>query len=223
MLENKFSSQKSPLYEAKNLPDVILRSKRPTNTQNLPRVVAIGASTGGVQVLEDILTLLIPPSPPVLIVQHIPPLFSKALAERLDGLCQVRVKEAEDGEEVLPSHVYIAPGDCHLMIKRRDLKLYVSLSNGAKVSRHRPSADVLFRSFANELGNRGIGIILTGMGDDGSIGLKEMYDVDARTIAQTKESCVVFGMPKAAADKGAVFAFLSPPQIANTINELKRW
>lgn len=220
MLKNNSSS---PPYEAKNLPDVILMPKQPANTQALPRVIAIGASTGGVQVLEDILTRLIPPTPPMLIVQHIPPLFSKALAERLDSLCQVRVKEAEEGEEVLPSHVYIAPGDCHLMIKRHDWKLYIRLSQGAKVSRHRPSADVLFRSFANELGNRGIGIILTGMGDDGSIGLKEMYDVDAKTIAQSKESCVVFGMPKAAAEKGAVFAFLSPTQIANTINESKRW
>lgn len=221
--ESRANASQSP-YEAKNLPDVIL----PLNavspiTSEIGAVVAMGASTGGIQTLENILTQLIPPRPPILIVQHIPPLFSTAMAQRFNALSQLTIKEAEDGEPVLSSHVYIAPGDRHLMIQRIGRDLRIQLHAGPKVSRHRPSVDVLFRSFANEIGSKAVGIILTGMGDDGSIGMKEMYDRGAKTIAQSKETCTVFGMPKMAAEKGGVLAFLSPDQIAKMINELNRW
>ncbi len=208
-------------YEPKNAPDVVLTLNPVVPlVSDIGTVIAIGASTGGVQVLEQILTQLVPPVPPILIVQHIPPIFSKAMAMRFDNLSALQVKEAEDGEIIRPSCVYIAPGDRHLLIEKRGASLRVLLHNGPKVSRHKPSVDVLFRAFANQIGPKTVGIILTGMGDDGAIGMKELYDRGAKTFAQSAETCTVFGMPKVAAEKGGVTAFLSPQQIVTMIHNL---
>lgn len=166
-------------------------------------VVCIGASTGGTESLRMILEDLPADSPGIVIVQHMPEKFTAAFARRLDGLCQVEVKEAEDNDTVLRGRVLIAPGDRHMLLQRSGARYYVSVKDGPLVSRHRPSVDVLFRSAARFAGGNAIGIILTGMGDDGAKGLKEMKDAGAITIAQDEATSVVFGMPKEAIALGA--------------------
>ncbi|MFH1029233.1 MAG: chemotaxis protein CheB, partial [Pseudomonadota bacterium] len=140
----------------------------------------------------------------VLITQHMPETFTKTFAKRLDSLCRIAVKEAEHGERVLPGHGYLAPGNRHLLLKRSGANYIAELSDGPPVSRHRPSVDVLFRSAANCAGKNAIGIIMTGMGDDGAAGMLEMHQAGAYTLAQDEESCVVFGMPKEAIARGGV-------------------
>ncbi len=183
-------------------------------------VIAIGSSTGGVQVLEYLFTNIQAPCPPIVVVQHMPAGFTKAMANRFNGLSELYIKEAEDGDVLLPSRVLVAPGNFHLMVKRVGSTLKVEVKDGAKVSRHRPSVDVLFRSCANEIGKDAVGFILTGMGDDGAIGMKEMRQTGAKTYAQNEESCTVFGMPKMALDNGAAMSPLTPEQIVAMINKL---
>ena len=168
------------------------------------RVVCIGASTGGTESLREVLTALPRNSPGIVVVQHMPELFTAAFARRLDGLCLVDVKEAEDGDAVIPGRVLIAPGNRHMLLQRSGARYHVTIKDGPPVSRHRPSVDVLFRSAAIHAGSNALGIIMTGMGDDGARGLLEMKKAGAPTVAQDEETCVVFGMPKEAIAAGAV-------------------
>lgn len=168
-------------------------------------VVCIGASTGGTEALREVLEALPANSPGIVVVQHMPESFTKAFAKRLNSLCEVDVKEAEDGDTVMRGHVLIAPGGLrHTMLERQGARYVVAIKEGPLVSRHRPSVDVLFRSAARNAGANAVGIIMTGMGDDGARGLLEMKQAGARTIAQDEATSVVFGMPKEAIARGAV-------------------
>lgn len=171
--------------------------------QTTERIVAIGTSTGGTQALETVLTALPRVSPGMVIVQHMPEKFTAAFAARLNTLCEVDVREACDGDRVIPGRALIAPGGRHTLLKRSGAYYHVEVADGPLVSRHRPSVDVLFRSVAKYAGRNALGIIMTGMGDDGARGLKEMRDAGASTVAQDEASCVVFGMPKEAIKLGA--------------------
>ncbi|WP_267347150.1 chemotaxis response regulator protein-glutamate methylesterase [Sphingomonas sp. GM_Shp_2] len=167
-------------------------------------VVCIGASTGGTEALREVLEALPANSPGIVIVQHMPESFTRAFAKRLNGLCQVGVKEAEDGDTVMRGHVLIAPGGLrHMMLERQGARYVVAVKEGPLVSRHRPSVDVLFRSAARNAGSNAVGIIMTGMGDDGARGLLEMKQAGAFTFAQDEATSVVFGMPKEAIARGA--------------------
>lgn len=186
-------------------------------TQTTDYVVAIGTSTGGTQALEAILTALPRVCPGIVVVQHMPERFTEAFAKRLNGLCEMDVSEARNGDRVLPGRVLIAPGGRHMLLKRSGAQYHVEIVDGPPVSRHRPSVDVLFRSVAKFAGRNALGIIMTGMGDDGAHGLKEMHDVQARTMAQDEESCVVYGMPKEAVKLGAVDRVVSLKDIPAAI------
>ncbi|GAA0755191.1 chemotaxis response regulator protein-glutamate methylesterase [Ideonella azotifigens] len=172
--------------------------------QTTERVIAIGTSTGGTQALEEVLTMLPRVSPGILIVQHMPEKFTAAFAARLDSICQIQVKEAETNDRIVPGRALIAPGGKHVLMKRSGAQYMVEVVDGPLVNRHRPSVDVMFRSVAKAAGVNALGIIMTGMGDDGAAGLLEMRNAGARTVAQDEESCVVFGMPKEAIKRGGV-------------------
>ncbi len=161
-------------------------------------LVAIGASTGGTEALREVLSVLPEATPGIVVVQHMPQTFTGSFARRLDSLCRIRVKEAEQGDRVLPGTAYIAPGHSHLLVQKSAGGYVVSLSAGEPVNRHRPSVDVLFHSVAESAGDKAIGLILTGMGKDGAAGLLAMKRAGAWTIAQDRDSCVVFGMPREA-------------------------
>lgn len=176
--------------------------------QTTDRVIVIGTSTGGTQALEYLFTQLPRSAPPIVVVQHMPEHFTAAFAKRLDGICQITVKEAEHNDRVLPGQVLIAPGGKHMLLQRSGAQYRVEVKDGPLVSRHRPSVDVLFRSSAQSAGSNAVGIILTGMGDDGARGMKEMHDAGALTIAQDEASCVVYGMPKEAVKLDAVDGIL---------------
>ncbi|MEZ2127986.1 MULTISPECIES: chemotaxis response regulator protein-glutamate methylesterase [unclassified Sinorhizobium] len=180
-------------------------------------VVCIGASTGGTEALREVLEALPANSPGMVIVQHMPEKFTAAFAKRLNGLCDVEVKEAVDGDPVLRGHVLIAPGDRHMLLERQGARYYVSVKTGPLVSRHRPSVDVLFRSAARSAGSNAMGIIMTGMGDDGARGMLEMKQAGAYTVAQDEASSVVFGMPKEAITRGGVDRILPLDQIAREV------
>jgi two-component system chemotaxis response regulator CheB len=167
-------------------------------------VIAIGTSTGGTQALEVVLTALPRLCPGIVIVQHMPEKFTEAFANRLDGICQIEVREAKNGDRVIPGLALIAPGGRHMMLKRNGAHYHVEVVDGPLVNRHRPSVDVLFRSVAKCAGSNALGIIMTGMGDDGARGLKEMREAGAGTIAQDEATCVVYGMPKEAVKLDAV-------------------
>ncbi len=168
------------------------------------RFVAIGTSTGGTQALEAVLTQLPAVCPGIVIVQHMPEKFTAMFAERLNGLSKITVREAQDGDRVMPGVALIAPGGKHMMVARSGAQYRVEVVDGPLVNRHRPSVDVLFRSCAKFAGKNALGIIMTGMGDDGARGLKEMHEAGAYTIAEDESTCVVFGMPKEAIKLGAV-------------------
>lgn len=181
------------------------------------RVICIGASTGGTESLRVVLEALPVASPGIVIVQHMPEKFTEAFARRLDGLCEVEVKEAADGDAVLRGRVLIAPGNKHMLLQRSGARYQVAVKDGPLVSRHRPSVDVLFRSAAHSVGANGVGIIMTGMGDDGARGLLEMKQVGAATVAQDEASSVVFGMPKEAIALGAADKVLPLDRLAAEI------
>lgn len=168
------------------------------------RILVFGASTGGTEALRDVLVQMPPDAPGIVIAQHMPEGFTKSFAQRIDTLCQIRVKEAEHGDPILPGHAYIAPGHSHLLIGRHNGNLVCELSQSDPVNRHRPSVDVLFHSAAKNAGKQAVGVILTGMGKDGALGLKAMHDAGAHTFAQDEASCVVFGMPREAIAQGGV-------------------
>ena len=166
------------------------------------KLIAIGSSTGGTEAIRHVLQPLPATSPALLITQHMPPGFTRSFAERLNKLCQITVKEAEDGERILPGHAYIAPGAMHMELGRSGANYIVKLNDGPPVNRHKPSVDVLFRSVAVNAGRNAVGVILTGMGNDGAAGMLEMHRAGAWTIAQDEASCVVFGMPREAIAMG---------------------
>ena len=176
-------------------------SNRIASTEKL---IIIGASTGGTEAIKDVLMRMPADCPGVLVTQHMPEAFTRSFADRLNGLCRIAVKEAEDGERVLPGHAYVAPGHSHLLLRRSGANYVTALSQGPPVNRHRPSVDVLFRSAANCAGRNALGVILTGMGKDGAAGMLEMKKAGAYNFAQDEATCVVFGMPKEAIAIGAV-------------------
>ena len=179
------------------------------------KVIAVGASTGGTEALRVFLTALPTHCPPVVIVQHMPEVFTRAFAERLNQDCSIEVQEACDGDRLRTGRALIAPGNRHMLVNRSGEELVVQVVDGPQVSRHRPSVDVLFRSVAASVGAKAVGVIMTGMGDDGAQGLCEMKAAGAATIAQDEASCVVFGMPREAISRGAVKAVVPLEEIAN--------
>ncbi len=209
--------------EKKLTADVIMPPPRASRSllHTTEQIVCIGASTGGTESLREVLMALPPDSPGVVIVQHMPEKFTAAFAKRLDGLCQVDVKEAEDGDQVIAGRALIAPGNHHLLLQRSGARYHVSVRDGPLVSRHRPSVDVLFRSAAQYAGPNALGIIMTGMGDDGAKGLLEMKKAGAATLAQNEETCVVFGMPKEAIALGAADKAVALSAIASEIMKFR--
>ena len=175
----------------------------PISYQGTETIVGIGASTGGTEAIREVLQQLSPAFPATIVTQHMPPAFTKSFAKRLDALCDIKVKEAADGERILPGNVYIAPGDKHLKLTRHGADYRIKLDDGPLVSGHKPSVDVMFQSMAETVGKNAIATILTGMGKDGSKGMLALREAGAITMAQDEATCVVYGMPKAAVDIGA--------------------
>ena len=181
------------------------------------RIVALGCSTGGTQALEVVLTALPRTCPGIVVVQHMPAAFTSSFAQRLDKRSAIEIKEAEDGDRILPGRALIAPGGKHTLVVRSGAQFRVEVKDGPLVSRHKPSVDVLFRSVAKSAGRNATGFIMTGMGDDGARGMREMRDAGAQCYAQDEESCVVFGMPKEAIKLGGVHQTIGLERIAETI------
>lgn len=184
-------------------------------------IVAIGTSTGGTQALEVVLKALPAVCPGIVVVQHMPEKFTGMFAARLDSICQLEVREAQNGDRVIPGRALIAPGGRHMMLRRSGAQYIVEVADGPLVNRHKPSVDVLFRSVAQVAGRNALGIIMTGMGDDGARGLNEMHQAGARTVAQDEASCVVYGMPKEAVRLGGVDKSLPLDLIAREILSFK--
>lgn len=188
--------------EKKHHPDILL----PFNPykKDGKKLILIGSSTGGVEALTRIFPQLPAGLPPIVIVQHIPKGFSTSFAQRLNSISEFTVLEVDSREQLKDSHAYLAPGDRHIVVENVGGTYFVKCVDGERISRHKPSVDVLFRSGNNAAGKNALAVILTGMGDDGSIGIKELFDNGAHTIAQDQASCVVFGMPKKAIEKGGI-------------------
>jgi len=203
--------------EPKLTADAVLARRSGAMLETTEKVVVIGASTGGTEALRTVLEALPADAPGIVIVQHMPELFTRAFADRLDGLCRISVKEAEANDTILRGRALIAPGNHHLLVKRSGARYYVEIRDGPLVSRHRPSVDVLFRSAARYAGPNAVGVIMTGMGDDGASGMLEMKEAGAVTIAQDEATSVVFGMPNEAIKRGAVDVVLPLPAIAGSL------
>lgn len=201
-------------------PDEVL-AKRPCNFPGR-KIIAIGSSTGGVEALIKVFSKLRANLPPIVITQHIPYGFSNSFAQRLNNTSEIEVCEAKDGMILQSSHAYLAPGNMHMSIIRSGQNYKIQLLDTVRVSRHKPSVDILFRSVNNEIGGGAMAVMMTGMGDDGSIGMKELYDNGAYTIAQDEASCVVFGMPAKAIEAGAVKDVVSLDEIAEYIIEFSQ-
>jgi two-component system chemotaxis response regulator CheB len=202
-LKKRFFAEEN-VVKPKLSADAVLQQMKVRTLTTQDKVIAVGASTGGTEAIRLFLEGLPEKCPGIVIVQHMPENFTKSFAERLNELCNIVVKEAENGDLVTPGKALIAPGNRHVLLKRRGTQYYVELNNGPLVNRHRPSVDVLFRSAANYAAQNCIGILLTGMGDDGAKGLLEIREAGGRTIAQDEHTCVVFGMPKEAIQLNAV-------------------
>ena len=207
----------SPKYSA----DVIMeKPNAKAMIQTTEKVVVVGASTGGTEALRVFLEMLPEDTPGIVIVQHMPENFTAAFAKRLDSICRVTVKEAQDNDTVVRGRALIAPGNHHTLLKRSGARYYVEIKDGPLVSRHRPSVDVLFRSAARYAGKNAVGVIMTGMGDDGAHGMKEMFDAGAVTIAQDEATCVVYGMPHEAVKLGGVNKVMPLQNIAAEVLRL---
>ena len=185
-----------------------------TMLRTTDRIIAIGASTGGTEAIREVLEEMPPDAPAIVISQHIPAAFSRPFADRMNRSSPMAVCEAQDGQQILPGHAYIAPGDRHLLVERDGARYLCRLSSGPHVNRHRPSVDVMFRSVAQNVGPNAVGVLLTGMGDDGARGLREMLEAGAATIAQDEASSVVWGMPGSAVKIGAAAHVLPLHRIA---------
>lgn len=192
------------------------------NYRTTDRVIAIGASTGGTEAIKEVLIRMRPDCPGIAITQHIPPVFSRSFAERMNQCSPLAVCEARDGQQILPGHAFIAPGDRHLEVVRDGARYRCRLHDGEAVNRHKPSVDVLFDSVARNVGNNAIGVILTGMGRDGALGLRRMRDAGATTVAQDEQSSVVWGMPHAAIEEGGADTILPLQTIAAKVTTLAR-
>lgn len=211
-------SRKTISSEKKNNADVILsKASSKAMIQTTDTIIAVGASTGGTEALRTFVEMLPADFPGVVIVQHMPEHFTRSFAERLDSLSRMTVKEAADNDTVMRGRVLIAPGNKHMLLQRSGARYYVTIKDGPLVSRHRPSVDVLFRSAARYAGRNAVGVIMTGMGDDGAKGMLEMREAGAATIAQDEKSCVVFGMPKVAIEVGGVSDIVPLTQIAERV------
>ncbi len=207
----------APKYTA----DVIMeKPNTKAMIQTTEKVVVVGASTGGTEALKVFLEMLPEDTPGIVIVQHMPENFTAAFAKRLDSICRVTVKEAQDNDTLVRGRALIAPGNHHALLKRSGARYYVEIKDGPLVSRHRPSVDVLFRSAARYAGKNAVGVIMTGMGDDGARGMKEMHDSGAITIAQDEASCVVYGMPHEAVKLGGVNKIMPLQNIAAEVLRL---
>lgn len=195
--------------------DVILSKGNPTSfIDTTEKIIVVGASTGGTEALKVFLEMLPPDAPGIVIVQHMPENFTRSFAQRLDGLCKINVAEAQDNDSVVRGRALIAPGNKHTLLKRSGARYYVEVKDGPLVSRHRPSVDVLFRSASRYAGKNALGVIMTGMGDDGAKGMLEMKDAGCFNIAQDEKSCIVFGMPQEAIKNGSVSCILPLNKIA---------
>ena len=203
--------------EKRHSPDVILPHARPTLMRTTRKVIAIGASTGGTEALREILEAMPVDAPGMVIVQHMPEVFTAAFAQRLNQMCRVSVKEAAEGDRIIDGRALIAPGNRHMLVVRDGAEYRVRLNDGPLVSRHKPSVDVLFRSVAQSAGPNAVGVILTGMGNDGATGLREMHAAGAATIAQDEATCAVFGMPREAIARGGVQSIHALGNIAAAI------
>ncbi len=194
--------------------------QKSTHLKTTEKLVAIGASTGGTEAIKAILSHMPADSPAIVITQHIPATFSHAFADRVNGVSAMEVCEAQDGQQILPGHAYIAPGDRHLLVERSGARYYCLLNEGPPVSRHKPSVDVLFRSVAQNVGPNAIGVMLTGMGDDGAKGMLEMKESGAYNFVQDEKSSVVWGMPGQAVKIGATTEQVPLSQIADKLQSL---
>jgi two-component system chemotaxis response regulator CheB len=203
--------------EPKLTADAVLSRSTAAMVETTEKVVVVGASTGGTEALRELLEALPLDAPGMVIVQHMPEMFTRAFASRLNSLCSITVKEAETNDSVLRGQALIAPGNHHMLLKRSGARYYVDIKDGPLVCRHRPSVDVLFRSAARYAGQNAVGVILTGMGDDGANGMLEMKEAGATTIAQDEATCVVFGMPNEAIKRNAVDRVLPLGSIARAI------
>ena len=201
---------------------VIAKPKTAAMIETTEKVVVVGASTGGTEALSVFLESLPPDGPPIAIVQHMPEHFTAAFARRLNGICRISVKEAENNDTLIGGRALIAPGNHHMLLKRSGARYFVEIKEGPLVCRHRPSVDVLFRSAARYAGKNCVGVIMTGMGDDGARGMAEMKEAGAFNIAQDEKSCVVFGMPNEAIKKGAVDRVVSLDKIASEVLRIYR-
>lgn len=213
---NAAEAKLRPVVGPRMSADVVLPAvRRVGKGEPSQSVIAVGASTGGTEALRAFLSVMPADCPPIVIVQHMPEVFTRAFAERLDHECVIKVAEAQDGQPLQTGKALIAPGNFHTLVENSGKGLVARVVSGPLVSRHRPSVDVLFRSVANTAGSNAVGVIMTGMGNDGAQGLWEMKQAGAATIAQDRASCVVFGMPQEAIEKGAVDVVLPLGQIAN--------
>jgi len=201
---------------------VLAKPRSEAMVRTTEKIIAIGASTGGTEALRIVLEQFPMDAPGIVVVQHMPENFTKGFAQRLDSLCPMSVKEAENNDTVVPGRILIAPGNKHMLLKRSGARYYVEIKDGPLVSRHRPSVDVLFRSAARYGGKNVVGVILTGMGDDGAKGMREMKDAGSVTIAQNEETCVVFGMPNEAIKTGGVDHILPLDKITAKVCTLCR-
>jgi two-component system chemotaxis response regulator CheB len=189
-------------------------------TQTTNKVIAIGSSTGGTEALRDILTRMPPDSPGIVVAQHMPANFTKAFADRLNGLCRIQIKEGAANDSVLPGTCLIAPGNFHMLLKRSGARYFVEVRSGPMVHHQRPAVDVLFKSVAKYAGANAVGVILTGMGSDGAEGIKVMKQAGAKTLAQDEASCIVFGMPKEAIKTGCVDKVVSLRNMPQSILDM---
>lgn len=203
--------------------DAVLKRKSasiPAHLETTEKVIAIGSSTGGTEAIKAVLQELPANFPSIVITQHIPVTFSQSFAERVDGVSALKVHQAEDGQQILPGHVYIAPGDKHLVVERSGARYYCRLNDGPPVSRHKPSVDVMFRSVAQNVGQNAIGVMLTGMGDDGAKGMLEMKEAGATNFVQDEKSSIVWGMPGSAVKVGAAQEQVPLDKIADKLLKL---
>jgi two-component system, chemotaxis family, protein-glutamate methylesterase/glutaminase len=213
-------AQRAQMATAERRPEAQVLAAKRSLSQSTNKIIAIGASTGGTEAIKAVLTRFPPTIPGILIVQHMPANFTTSFAKRLDSLCQIRVREAEDGDTLMPGTALLAPGNFHMVMRRSGSRYYVNIKTGPLVCHQRPAADVLFNSVAAYGGSNVVGVILTGMGRDGAQGMLKMKEAGARTIAQDEKSCVVFGMPKEAIKTGAVDKVVPLDRISQAVMDM---